>query len=781
MAHTDPTERRLQLLALGYHIIPNKMKIPAVPGWNTPEWLAKEMTPARVKGWAKRFPGADTTGVRIENGLVVIDVDVDDVLVDQLWAEIGYIAPSVFARSPVRYGASAYKVALFCYLSGEAWTRVASRKYNGHQVEIFGGLPTNKGNASRQFGVYGPHSEGTNYDWFAGVPAQLHEIAPQDLPTLSKDQAYAIVAAFERLAEAAGWAAEAAADQDGAAVVYDIDDDTRFDTNRGGTGITYGELCDEYAAYGELRCSSNFMAGRGDSGSRERCLVGDANRHKCVAVWVPSDEALHFPADLAPGAAIDELADTLREAGIKPPDVDRPKGAALEDFHAFLPLHQFVFMPTRELWPASSVDDILPRIQLFDANGAAVMRGPKKDKPVWLKPSQWLGQYRPLEQMTWMPGEAPIIRDRLVADGGWIARQGSRCLNLYRPPTIAHGDANAAETWISHVERLYGDEAMHVIKWLAHRVQFPSDKINHALVLGGAPGVGKDTLLEPVKHAIGPWNMAEIAPKDMLGRFNGYAKSVILRMSEARDLGDMTRYEFYERTKIYCAAPPDVIRVDEKNLREYAIPNVCGVVITTNYKTNGIYLPGDDRRHFVAWSELSKEDFKEAYWRDLWAWYASGGFGHVAAYLASIDLSDFDAKAPPPVTEAFRAIVAANMAPEDAEMADTLDRLGSPSAVTLLQIREKATSFEFERWLADRKNQRVIPFRFEQCGYARVHNPTAKSGLWVVKNIRQAIYARADLSLREQLMAAQKLAQDTAPAPNAPNALDFHPHHKNKK
>ena len=777
MSHSDVTARRLQLRALGYSVLPNKFKVPAAPGWNSVDWHLRELiTDKRVAGWEKRFPDALTTGLRIEGGLVVIDLDVDDPLVEQLLEKINGIVPMVFAAAPTRFGASEFKMAMFCRLEGEPFVRIASRKYNGHQVEIFGGAPTKKGACSRQFGVYGPHSQGADYAWYAwaeGVPA-LHEGPVGSLPTLSKAQGTQILGAFEALAEAAGWALEEAPEHDGASVVYDIDEATRFDTNRGGTGIDYEELCAEYEAYGDLRCSSNFMPGRGDSGSRDRCLVGDANRHKCVAIWVPGDETIHFPASLAPSAGVDGMGDILREDGVEPPSLDKPKAATLDDFHAYLPLHQYVFMPTRELWPASSVDDIIPRIQLFDANGLAVMKGPKKDKPVWLKPSQWLGQYRPLEQMTWMPGEEPVIRDRLVADGGWIPRPGSRCLNLYRPPTLAHGDASAAETWIAHVERLYGDEAMHVIKWLAHRVQFPADKINHALVLGGAPGVGKDTLLEPVKHAIGPWNMAEIAPKDMLGRFNGYARSVILRMSEARDLGDMTRYEFYERTKIYCAAPPDVIRVDEKNLKEYAVPNVCGVVITTNYKTNGIYLPADDRRHFVAWSELNKESFKEAYWRDLWAWYTAGGFGHVAAYLASVDLSDFDPKAPPPVTEAFRAIVAANMAPEDAEMADTIDRLGRPNAVTLMQLHEKA-GFEFSRWLSDRKNIRGIPFRFEQCGYARVHNPIAKSGLWVIQNVRQAIYAKSELSLRDQMAAAQKLVNDTAAAPIAPNAPIFPP------
>jgi hypothetical protein len=30
--------------------------------------------------------------------------------------------------------------------------------------------------------------------------------------------------------------------------------------------------------------------------------------------------------------------------------------------------------------------------------------------------------------------------------------------------------------------------------------------------------------------------------------------------------------------------------------------NCLGFIITTNYKTDGIYLPADDRRHYVAWS-----------------------------------------------------------------------------------------------------------------------------------------------------------------------------------
>ena len=106
--------------------------------------------------------------------------------------------------------------------------------------------------------------------------------------------------------------------------------------------------------------------------------------------------------------------------------------------------------------------------------------------------------------------------------------------------------------------------------------------------------------------------------------------------------------------KAYTAAPPDVLRVDEKNLREHAVLNCCGVIITTNHKLDGIYLPADDRRHFVAWSDLTKEDFgPRATGTSSGPGTATAAIGHVAAYLANLDLSGFDPKAPPPKTEAF--------------------------------------------------------------------------------------------------------------------------------
>lgn len=442
------------------------------------------------------------------------------------------------------------------------------------------------------------------------------------------------------------------------------------------------------------------------------------------------------------------------------------KAVTTSDFYSYLPTHNYIFRPTRELWPASSVNALCaPPVE---TDGSPALKGKARSRrdgtvdidQVSMLPSEWLDKHRHVEQMTWAPGAPEVLADRLVADGGLVDHLGCSTFNLYREPSPPSGDPAKAGPWVDHIRRVYAEEFGHVVAWLAHRVQRPGEKVNHSLVLGSGQGTGKDTALEPVKHAVGPWNFAEVSPAVLMGRFNGYLKSVILRISEAHDLGDVDRYGLYERTKTLMAAPPDVLRCDEKHLREHAVLNVTGVILTTNHKSDGIYLPADDRRHFVAWSPLTRDDFAPDYFHKLWAWYAAGGIGHVCAFLADYDLSSFNPKAPPPKTAAWRDIVDANRSPEDAELADVLDRLGeSAHAVTLLQISDVASE-SFRDWLLDRRNRRQIPHRLEAAGFVPVRNDTAVDGLWKLNGRRQVVYARTSLTPRDRLMAAAALTRE---------------------
>jgi Bifunctional DNA primase/polymerase, N-terminal/Family of unknown function (DUF5906) len=448
--------------------------------------------------------------------------------------------------------------------------------------------------------------------------------------------------------------------------------------------------------------------------------------------------------------AVDATLKSGLEAGMDDPHDDLPEqGIVLEDFVSHAPSRTYFFLPCREPWPGASVNARLPKIEVTTAPGEV--------KEV--APTAWLDIHRSVEQQTWAPGEPMLIPDKLfVAAGGWIERRGCVSLNHYRPPLIEPGNAAEADTWIDHIHKIYPGDGEHIICWLAHRVQHPAEKINHALLLGGAPGIGKDSLLEPVRYAVGPWNVIEVTPVTLLGRFNGFLKSVILRVNEAHDMGEYSRFGLYERMKSYTAAPPDGLRIDEKNLREHTIVNCCGVLLTTNHPTDSLYLPADDRRFYVAWSTATQADFVAGYWRRLWGWYNAGGIGHVAAYLAELDLAKFDPKAPPPKTPAFWTMVAAGRAPEDAEIADVLDALGNPAAIILDDIRAEAGPGLVE-WLDDRRNRRVVQHRLNACGYGFVHNPDAQDGYWRIKKARRTIYARLDLSIGEQIAAATERQQ----------------------
>src|SRR4051812_41035990 len=91
-----------------------------------------------------------------------------------------------------------------------------------------------------------------------------------------------------------------------------------------------------------------------------------------------------------------EAADRLRRARAETRDMLTNSGAVgLEDFYAHMPSHRDIFAPTRETWPAVSVNARLsPIVMGIDENG-------DEEK---IRASIWLDHHQAVEQLTWMPG-----------------------------------------------------------------------------------------------------------------------------------------------------------------------------------------------------------------------------------------------------------------------------------------------------------------------------------------------------------------------------------------
>jgi hypothetical protein len=414
-----------------------------------------------------------------------------------------------------------------------------------------------------------------------------------------------------------------------------------------------------------------------------------------------------------------------------------------EDFRSVVGEVDFVHVGTGAFWKVASVD----------AKVAPVVVGVKDDgSDKTIKATAWMRAHRYVTELSWLPGRERIVADCSVGVMGLERRLLHSVFNLYQaPPVVAVvGEVNA-EPWCDLVRRLWPDEANEIFDWFGHRVQRPGEKCNHALVLGGAPGIGKDTVLEAVRRAVGVANCNEIMPSDLRTGFNDYVKSVLLVINELRDDGQLTQYAIYDKSKTLIAAPPYTTTINSKYLKKYVVPNVCGVVMTTNYKQTGLYLPADDRRHLVCWSEAPAIGDGDVGFAVLWKWLEGGGFAHVAAWLRARDLSGFDPKAPPRKTQAFRDIVMAAGSVEERALGDKIEKLGRPEVLRISDLKSCATDIfddensRLDGWLTDHKFRRVVAEALDRGGYRQVRNPGQQDGRWKIGRRNEFVYGRKDV------------------------------------
>jgi hypothetical protein len=281
------------------------------------------------------------------------------------------------------------------------------------------------------------------------------------------------------------------------------------------------------------------------------------------------------------------------------------------------------------------------------------------------------------------PAYVPGVNERItqeVLNGTSVS-----VVNLWIPSKVVP-KAGDVSPYLEHAEYLLPDARARQVclDFAASVARNPSEKHNWAAMLCGKPGIGKDLFVWPLVQTLGPHNCATPTPDDLSGAFTDWLKGARLVVVDTlRFAGQRAQLS---RMNQWIAAPPDYVRINTKFVPQFVIRNRVAFVFMAN-REDALPLDLDDRRFFVYASPA--EPRKPSYYRPLWDW-ARDNTSALAHYLLHehVLADSFDAKTPPPMTDAKRAMIRANESPLLSLLRQALDEVATPLRYELVTVRE---------------------------------------------------------------------------------------------
>lgn len=662
------TEHRHAMLANGYSPIPNRDKACFMKGWSN-----LKIDDDAIKRWS-RMHKCTATGLRVENGLCVIDVDIDHGVADDVANAMLSAIPGDQRPERLERLGKGKKFAwyvrtddLFSRIHTRRWVAPGETKDDAtHCVEIFGG------GSPRQFGSDGVHS----FDETGKVAVMYRwvEEAPWDVPlnalsVISKDQLFAMLDAAEAVLKLQGFTPvpRTKRGESTARREYDLTEDMLFDLLDGRT-VLLNELGTMVKTGYTGRCSASWLEGT-TAKNRERCLV-TSSRTGHVVVWETSQGISHMPIAIKPTdfkAQVDRVAEKLREKS----DANRSQmvdgddhvsaAAKLLISHAFIPTARAPVVP---LW--SLTDDEAMTLASFKTTmmpycGVEVgpRGGEKKINPV----DVWLSN----------PNRIKVqgLRMRPDRERPTFTEHGREWLNTYRPPNLGAAEGGIIDGGLAFMEQLVPDarERNWFLQWLAFKWKNPHIPGPAIIMVARDMGTGRGTFGALLKLMFGDRYVVNVPFKIFAGlnyqsQYTDWGLDALFAIVNESSAGSgtnrsqyQTKHDVYEHLKEVVEPRPierTFIRKSEGSVR--AISSSSYLIMTNN--PDCIPLPEDDRRFAVLTNGRKRNP---EFWRYINDWMEKpSNLAAFAQWLEAVDLSNYDPFAPPIRTDAKSRMVQDN-------------------------------------------------------------------------------------------------------------------------
>ena len=381
-------------------------------------------------------------------------------------------------------------------------------------------------------------------------------------------------------------------------------------------------------------------------------------------------------------------------------NVKLPVWDKLRSEWAYCPVQQkFVSLVTRETLSPEGFNGKFA--YLADALDRELTPGRSRNKNVPTIASQLLHQPNRLEvrDLTYAPGDPVLIRDK--------PRQPP-LFNLWFAPEITPrlSDDADIQIWLDHIEFILGSrsERDRFLRWCAFIVQFPKIKPNWHYLIMSVPGFGKDTMIMPLRLAVGAGNFIEQIISHLSGSFDYLREKKLIVFGETAQPKSehAAAHDYSMKLNTILAAPPDTVSINKKGMHIYEIPNRVAAIMFSNEK-NPLQMARKDRRVHVV-NRLNQPVRGAAYYDALRAWLDNGGAELAAAHLMALPLTQAEQMEflrPAPVSADKDALENANIHPHLAALEDLIDdaRQGDKNGTPHTLV---ATALELTQMIRDR-------------------------------------------------------------------------------
>lgn len=208
----------------------------------------------------------------------------------------------------------------------------------------------------------------------------------------------------------------------------------------------------------------------------------------------------------------------------------------------------------------------------------------------------------------------PLVVDQMFWPGAGVTfnYEGKQMLNSYHCSgvepcsTIDEDGQRVIDMFMEHLRFTLSDEREQriLLDWMAYVIQNPGKRVNWALLLQGAQGVGKSYFGNVMQMILGEL-VRNLEPTAISGRFTGWAHGALVVVVEEIRISGANRYETLDRMKPFITNK--TVQIEEKGRDHRTVPNFTSYFMLTNHK-DAIPLADGDRRYCVLFSRVQSEE-----------------------------------------------------------------------------------------------------------------------------------------------------------------------------